>query len=532
MIRRLKGVTVGVFAGLVVVVWAVDFKGMAAHEGHKHHNAPASARNLLDEHPSATEQKQEAVGSEQHYQRRHHQPLMQQEPAKPEPNTSQPQHQYHQPEASPRSSAMAEASQRQNQSAEPRLRLEDLERMALQKNPTLAQAEAAIRAAEGRRVQVGLYPNPIIGYDGDQFSFRSFSNKSEHFFFIEQTIVTAGKLKKSREVIAQEKVQAEFEAEAQKQRVLNAVRLLYYEALGAQQLVELRRQLANIATEAVSISAELYNIGQADRPDVLESEVEAQRSEIELIRAENNLARIWQLLAVVVGDPSLKVARLEGDLEAEVPRLNMEAALARLLNESPEIKSARAALARARAGLVRAKAEPKPNLFVRGGIGYSTEPIELIGRKTGPEARIEVGVRLPLFDRNQGNIAAAEAEILRAEREVERLELALRARLATAFNRYYDALRVVERYQQSVLPRAQRAYELYLASFRQMAASYPQVLIAQRTLFQVRTDYIASLVDLWQSVTDIRGMLLKGGLNAPGAVAGSMDSRSQSSGEH
>ncbi len=529
MIRKLKSITVGLFAGLVAIVWVAGFgPTAAAHEGHKPRHAPASAKRLMGEHPSATEHKHEAIGSEQPYQHRDHQPLAQQGPAKPEPDASQPQHQHHRPEASPKSPS--EASQRQ--SAEPTLRLEDLERMALQNNPTLAQAEAAIRAAEGRRLQAGLYPNPIIGYDGDEFSFRSFGNKSEHFFFIEQTIVTAGKLKKSREIAAQEKVQAEAEAEAQKQRVLNAVRLLYYEALGAQQLVDLRRQLSKIATEAVSISAELYNVGQADRPDVLESEVEAQRGEIELIRAENNLARIWQLLAAVVGDPSLKPARLEGNLEAEVPRLNMEAALARLLSESPEIKSAQAALARARAELVRAKAEPKPDLFVRGGIGYSTEPIELIGKKTGPEARIEIGVRLPLFNRNQGNIAAAEAEIWRAEREVERLELALRARLAAAFNRYYDAWQVVERYQQRVLPRAQRAYELYLTSFRQMAASYPQVLIAQRTLFQVRTDYVASLVELWQSVTEIRGMLLAGGLNAPGAVAGSMETRVQSRGGH
>src|SRR5262245_15201417 len=56
----------------------------------------------------------------------------------------------------------------------PALRLEDLERMALQNNPTAAQAEAAVRAAEGRRVQAGLMPNPIIGYAGEELSPRAF----------------------------------------------------------------------------------------------------------------------------------------------------------------------------------------------------------------------------------------------------------------------------------------------------------------------------------------------------------------------
>ncbi|HEX5082884.1 MAG TPA: TolC family protein, partial [Blastocatellia bacterium] len=50
------------------------------------------------------------------------------------------------------------------------LGLEDLERMALQNNPTVAQAEAAVRAAEGRRVQAGLMPNPIVGYAGEELS--------------------------------------------------------------------------------------------------------------------------------------------------------------------------------------------------------------------------------------------------------------------------------------------------------------------------------------------------------------------------
>jgi cobalt-zinc-cadmium efflux system outer membrane protein len=79
---------------------------------------------------------------------------------------------------------------------------------------------------------------------------------------------------------------------------------------------------------------------------------------------------------------------------------------------------------------------------------------------------------------------------------------------------------MASRYQREVLPRAQKAYELYLAKFRQMGAAYPQALIAQRTLFQLRAEYISSLVELWQNVTQLRGMLLAGGLDAPGEMAG------------
>ncbi|HEX9000090.1 MAG TPA: TolC family protein, partial [Blastocatellia bacterium] len=138
-----------------------------------------------------------------------------QQPA-PQPTSQQGKHASHQ----------TPAVSVQQSTTGPMLRLEELERMAMEANPTLQQAEAAIRAAEGRRVQAGLLPNPIIGYTGEEFAFRAFSDKSEHLGFIEQTIPLGGKLSKSRRIFAQEKVQSEQEAAAQKQRILNGVRVL------------------------------------------------------------------------------------------------------------------------------------------------------------------------------------------------------------------------------------------------------------------------------------------------------------------
>ncbi len=397
------------------------------------------------------------------------------------------------------------------------LRLEELEQMALKNNPTLAQAEAAIRAAEGRRKQAGLWPNPVIGYDGDGIAFNDLVRpyRSGHYAFVEQNIVTFGKLGKSKQIAAREKAQTEAEAEAQRWRVLNAVRMLYYEALGEQQMVELRKQLAGLTSEAVEISEELFNVGQADRPDVLAAEVESERAELDLMRAENDLARVWQVIAAVVNDPALKPARLAGSLEAEAPKINRDELLSQLLRESPEVKAATAGVERAKAVLARAKAEPMPDMYVRGSVGYSNEWAEFFGGTTGWETRVEAGMRIPLFNRNQGNVAAAGAGLFGAEKELQRVEIELRARLAESYNRYLNSLGVASRYRREITPRAERAYEMYLSKFRQMAAPYPQVLIAQRTLFQAQTEYVSALVELWQNVAQLRGMLLTGGFGAP-----------------
>ena len=409
------------------------------------------------------------------------------------------------------------------QSQGPPMTLADLERMALEGNPTLAQAEAAIRAAEGRRVQAGLLPNPVIGYAGEELAFRALSEKSEHLGFIEQTIPLGGKLGKSRAIFAQEKNQAEQAAAAQRQRILNAVRVLFYQALGAQELVEVRTQLAKLARDAVSTTNELFNIGQADRPDVAQIRIEADRAELDLMMAENERDQVWQELAAVIGNPFLKPARLSGELDKGLPVLNQAELLTSLLSNTPELKRARVGVERAKASLTRAKAENAPDLFLRGAFGYSRELLEKElpnARRTGPEASVEVGLRIPLWNRNQGGIATAGAELEMAEREVRRVELLLRARFASAFRTYLNALRVATQYEKQIVPQAQSAYDLYRANFRQMSAAYPQVLIAQRTLFQVRVEYVQALVNTWQHAVLLRGYLLNGALDAPGGMEG------------
>jgi cobalt-zinc-cadmium efflux system outer membrane protein len=89
-------------------------------------------------------------------------------------------------------------------------------------------------------------------------------------------------------------------------------------------------------------------------------------------------------------------------------------------------------------------------------------------------------------------------------------------RMARVYQEYQDASIIADRYRTQMIPRAQQAYDLYLNNFRQMAAAYPQVLIAQRNLFQLQQEYINALVNTWRYAVEIEGLLLKGGLAAPG----------------
>ena len=389
----------------------------------------------------------------------------------------------------------------------PTLTLAALEQLAFERNPTIRQATANIEAAQGRAQQAGLYPNPTVGYSGDRIGAAGTAGEMQGLF-IDQTIVTAGKLRLSRAKFAQEVLQSQALAFAQEYRVLNSVRIRFYQLLAMQRLLDVRTELLKVADDAVQTTEELLNVGAANKPDLLQARIEARQERVALENARIQYEAAWRQTVALVGAPELVVTRMEGDLEPTVPLPDFDAILAHLLDASPEIHVAVAELARTQIGLKREQVEPIPNVQVRVANGYDFETNRDV-------TSVQVGVRLPVFDKNQGNIRTARAQVAYAEAELCRVQLSLQQRLARAYGRYRTALATVQTYRKDNLPDAKEAYELYLDSYRKHRAAWPQVLVAQRTYFQISVEYTESLADLRSAEVAILGLLLVDGLNEP-----------------
>jgi outer membrane protein TolC len=106
--------------------------------------------------------------------------------------------------------------------------LADLERIALERNPAVAQGRAAIEVAAARAKQAALYPNPVVSAVGDEIAAGPIIRGGELGVGVQQRIVTAGKLALSRREAEQERLIAEESAKIDRQRLLNTVRRLYY----------------------------------------------------------------------------------------------------------------------------------------------------------------------------------------------------------------------------------------------------------------------------------------------------------------
>ena len=386
------------------------------------------------------------------------------------------------------------------------LTLDELEQIALESNPTLVQARMGVQAAQGGYVQAGLYPNPAIGYAGGDMGIEGTSGQQGAVF--SQEIVTSRKLRLGRAVASHEVQQARHGWEAQRWRVLNDVRGGYYKVLLAQEMIDLNQQLVDIGGQGVNVTEQLRAREEVSQIDVLQAGIEAETAKLSLVEAENYHRGAWRRLAAMLGRPEMEPAPLAGDVEMNLPNFNWEDTLSRLLAQSPELAQARAGVQRARSEVTLQCAERVPNIEIGLGAKYDASVRNTL-------ADVELSLPLPLFNRNQGNIIKAQAGLVAAQKEVERIELDLRDRLAAAFAEYATAQRQVETYTSTIRPHAEKALELTRAGYRLGEFGYLTLLTAQRTYFSASLDYLAYLRELWARSVELEGMLLSGGLQGP-----------------
>jgi len=388
------------------------------------------------------------------------------------------------------------------------IRLENLEELALSNNPTLVQAGAQVRIANGKAVQAGLKPNPQVGYVADQIGAEGTAGEMQGMF-LEQEIVTGGKLELSRAKYVQEMRQAEIQVGAQRCRVLYGVRIAFYDALAAKERVILQQSFNANSKEATATLEELLNVGQANKADVLQSQIEFKRSSTNILSANRRAQGSYEALAAMVGVPSLEIEGLIGKLDfASSEKLDREESLNNLLQCSPDLRFARAEVRRDEITLSRERREAIPNVLVRGETGYNFETENTV-------AGVEVGLNVPLFDRNQGTIQQAQGELTRAGAEVARLELTLRRRFAEVFASYEASYQTAKLYHDELLPQAAEVQKLYLDSFKQKRAAWPQVVASQRDYYRLYEDYLTNVLEARRAEAQIAFFLVEDGLTQP-----------------
>lgn len=393
------------------------------------------------------------------------------------------------------------------------LSLAELEQMALSANPSLRRIQALVAAARANTVQVGLYPNPSIGYEGQQLGSGGLAE--QHGVTFSQEFVRGGKLKLNRAVASRERMVIEQQLAAQQQRVRTDIRSAFYQVLLAQRQIEITEDLIRIDVEGVDSAEQLFRANEVGRADVLQAQLEAESARILLENARNRYNAAWQTLAAVLGDATFPPQPLAGELTAPPRELSFDDALAQLQFASPEVAAAALEVERACLALRRAQVEPVPNVSVAGLVNWQDN-----GIGGDPDGGIAVSLPIPFFDKNQGAISRAAHEVAAARQALAQISLALQNRLAPVFEQFANATSQVKRYQDTIIPAAAESLSLTRQAYTAGETNYTTLLTAQRTYSETQLNYLQALGALRLAETQIDGLLLSGSLeNSPPAAA-------------
>ena len=385
------------------------------------------------------------------------------------------------------------------------LSLTDLETLAFEHNPTLAAAKAKLSATRGQQLQAGLYPNPIIGYQGMEMGIRGTAGQQGGF--VGQRFIMGGKLKLDQAAASKQVTAAHFEFHAQELRVLSDVRIRFYEAVILQKRVKLTNELVRIGDELVRATEQLLKGRQATQNDLLLAEIQVDESRILLDNSTNEETESWRRLAAVIGLPAMQPLPLSGQLDTDPPSLNWDTCYAIVMDNNPVLKAARVQVDRARILMQRAKKEPIPDIDLMVAHRHHNVTNDNV-------TTVQAGFPLPLFNRNQGNIRSAEAQWLAATKERERIELVLQDRLAIAYRRYANAIQQTQRYHDRMIPRAEKSLKLVTDGYEKGQVQYLTLLTAQRTYWQVSLSYLDSLKERRTAGSLIEGQVLSESLKS------------------
>jgi cobalt-zinc-cadmium efflux system outer membrane protein len=386
------------------------------------------------------------------------------------------------------------------------LSLADVEAMALSANPAVGEARARVSAAYGNWVQVGLYPNPTIAYSGEEIGDEGTAGLQGGF--VQQRFVTGHKLQLNRNVAMQQLQAAQQVLHAQELRVLTDVRMAYFRVLISQRQTELTRQLVGVGEQAVDINERLLRAAEVSRITLLQAQLEVDNARILARNAENNLEGTWREFAAVLAQPHLVQQQLAGDPSVLPPLVTWDEAVARTVGHHPLIAQAAEQADQARWQLQRARAENIPDVQVQAGPKYKATTGETV-------ADVQVSLQIPLWNRNQGAIREAQAQISQAEQATQRVQLGLQEQLAAVYRRYANARSQVDRYEDHILKHSQDLYDLARQGFEAGELNYLDLLTAQRSYFQTNLAYLESLSDFWTAQFEIDGLMLSGSLRNP-----------------
>ena len=386
------------------------------------------------------------------------------------------------------------------QAAEPIgiIKLEQALASALLENPALAAFSYDVRAAEARVLQAGLLPNPELELEVEEYDRGGEGfDSAETAVVLGQLLELGGKRRWRRRVAEAEGELAGWDYESMRLDVFTETAQRFMTVLAAQERLVLAGSAVELAEKTSRAVGERVKAGKEPPLQASKSNAELELARMEALGAQNALGVARKRLAAMWGAERVTFEGVAGSLDGvlgSIPSLDI---LRPRLSLNPDLARWDAELRLRRASLSSEKAARVPD--VEASVGF------LQYEEDGTDAlAFGIGVPLPVFDRNQGNIRAAAHELSKAEVERSAAELALASELSETHAALVGAHQRVTTLRGKVVPAMEQAFGAAHEGYRQGKFGFLDMLDAQRGLFEAKGALVDALSDYHAALTGIQ----------------------------
>ena len=370
--------------------------------------------------------------------------------------------------------------------------------LAVMHNPELKAFSAEVQALEADTIQAGLFPNPDLEVEAENFGGSGDfgdTNVMETTIQLSQLIELGGKRPRRKKVASAELDLGRWDYEIELSDLLTEVAKSFAEVLGAQERQILREELVKLAVQVLNTVEERVRAGKVSPLEQTKARIALSTAKIDLDSAKRDLNVSRRQLAATWGSKAPLFQYVEGELFRAVPIPPPEQ-LESQVSHNPNVSRWSSESAHRRAVAELASANGIPDVTFSFGAKRHNED---------DDTAFVAGFSLPIpiFDRNQGEVLSAQHRLVKVKEEEKAARLSALSALGERYESLSGAYAESMALKEDVLVAAQETFEAVTEGYEAGKFGVLDVLDAQRTLFEVKERYIDALVTYHIALADV-----------------------------
>jgi cobalt-zinc-cadmium efflux system outer membrane protein len=385
------------------------------------------------------------------------------------------------------------------------LNLRQLIELAQHDNKDLQAARYAVEIGRARLMQAGLLPNPRL--DLSARSDFAFKNEGEYAGSVglSQQFPIAGRILRQKDVARVDVALAQAEVEEAERRLAGDVAADVYRLLVIDRQIQSRDQLMGIEEKLAKTTRDRMKAAEVSELDVNTVQLDLQRLSQERALLQSQHQSLTVSLNTLIGRPATSALEINEPLPEADTLPGREQLQAKAFASRPDIRSALLNADRAQAEKALAKAQRWEDWSI--GVGLDQDKLVIDGAPPQSSSRavgLSLSIPLPLFNKNQGLIAEAQANADQAKARVGALRLGVASEIVGAHAEAVNLQKLLNQYRQGLLPVSQRNVLLAQKGYSQGLVSVLEVVQAQRQQADLNAAYLNTLDQFLQALVRLR----------------------------